>query len=299
MSVHSASAEIRLGPHVADRAPAGLPRARRQTRDVGRRQFRGGLEGGAAVGGRCAGRRLCRGNLRRTARTRRRSAARLDHAAPARVERGRSWNCRRRRRRVCRRRGCGSLRAGRAQSRRTGQRHRQTGILRLRLRRDRQSLAPGHWNFHRRCRTCLRPSHPRKAGDAAAQGLCGLGRGRAALAFGRQGVGADVPRALRLLAAVRQACRHARRERADWGRLRPLDGRRSKGGGRRREWIGHHRRRASRSGLAYSACGSRAANGRRDRVRRSRLPRGARFRTPRGAQIPGRRSRLRPRRRRE
>ena len=64
-------------------------------------------------------------------------------------------------------------------------------------------------------------------------------------------VRADVPRALRLLAAVRQACRHARRERADGGRLRPLDGRRSKGGSRRREWIGHHRRRASRSGLAY------------------------------------------------
>ena len=60
-------------------------------------------------------------------------------------------------------------------------------------------------------------AHPRKAGGAAAHGLCSLGRGGAALAFGRQGVGADVPRALRLLAAVRQARRHTRRERADWG----------------------------------------------------------------------------------
>ena len=97
-----------------------------------------------------------------------------------------------------------------------GQRHRQTGILRLRLRRDRQSLAPGHWNFHRRCRTCLRRAIRARLEMLAAEGLRRLGRGREALAFGRQGVEVNVPARCafwRLFA--KHAVTHA--ERADWG----------------------------------------------------------------------------------
>lgn len=106
------------------------------------------------------------------------AAAPLDRSASAPVARGRSENRRRRRRCVCRRSRRDSLRRSCARGRRSAQRHRQTGILRLRLRRHCRPLAPGHWDLHRRGRAGLRPGDPGQARNAAAQGLCGLGRGR-------------------------------------------------------------------------------------------------------------------------
>ena len=100
-----------------------------------------------------------------------------------RRDRGRRLRRRRRRGRICGRR---------ARRRRSGQCHRQAGVLRFRLRRDRQSLAAGDRNFHRwRC-AGLCAGDPRQARGAAAQGICRLGRRRRALAQCGEGVRAVI-----------------------------------------------------------------------------------------------------------
>ena len=72
--------------------------------------------------------------------------------------------------------------AGGAVAGRSGQRDRQAGVLRFRLRRDRQPLAAGDRNFDRRRRAGVRPGDPRPDRGADPARLRPLGRGGAALA---------------------------------------------------------------------------------------------------------------------
>ena len=110
------------------------------------------------------------------------------------------------------------LRRAGAQRRRAGQRDRQAGVLRFRLRRDRQPLAAGDRHLDRRRRAGVRPGDPRQARSADPARLCALGRGRAAMAPARAGARAVVPRTAPLLGALHRArgrgSRSARRRRA-------------------------------------------------------------------------------------
>ena len=76
-------------------------------------------------------------------------------------------------------RRCGTRRG------RAGQRHRQAGVLRLLLRRDRQPLAVGDRHLDRRRGSGVRPGDPRQDRGADPARLRALGRGGAALARGR------------------------------------------------------------------------------------------------------------------
>ncbi len=202
-------------PHGAAGAAAGVPRARRQARGARRRQRRRGLEGGAVVGRRRARRRLCG----RVSRTRWRRSPPIRRAAPITVHarawtRGRSGRRRGGHRRLRRRRVRRRLRRGRARRRRAGQRHRQAGVLRFRLRRHRQPLAAGDRHLDRRRRAGVRAGDPRQARGAAAARLRRLGRGGAALARGGEGVRPVVRRPAQVLAAVHRACGDASRRRS-------------------------------------------------------------------------------------
>ena len=142
-----------------------------------------GLEGRAAVGGRRRGRCL----RRASPATRCWRSPPIRRAAPIVIHR-RDWSAgdfagaaiavgacdeRRRGRALCRRG---------ARGRRAGQRHRQAGVLRLRLRRHRQPLAAGDRHLDRRRRAGVRPGDPRQARSADPARLRALGRGGAALA---------------------------------------------------------------------------------------------------------------------
>ena len=121
--------------------------------------------------------------VRRNAGARRRAAARRDRHPSPRLGRRRSSPAPRIAIGACddddeaarfRRRG--------ARRRRAGQRHRQAGVLRFRLRRHRQPLAAGDRHFDRRRGAGVRAGDPRQARGADPARLCALGRGGAALA---------------------------------------------------------------------------------------------------------------------
>ena len=128
-------------------------------------------------------------------------------------------------------------------------------VLRLCIRRDRQSLAAGDRHFDRRRSAGVRPGDPGQARSAAAARLCGLGGGRATLARGGQGFRPFVRSAPALLAIV-----HRRRDTQSGTRRRPTptsqrllasDAQPGAGG---RSRIGHPgRRRPRRSGIADAA----------------------------------------------
>ena len=168
----------------------------------------GGLEGGASVGGRR--RRVdvfADASLRRAARAGCGTAAR-----PSSSMRERGWragdfagaavavgafddDAKRQ-----------TIRRRRARGRRAGQRHRQAGVLRFLLRRDRQPFAAGDRHLHRRRGAGIRPGDPRQArGDDPAR-LCALGRSRARAGAGGAIGRAVVRRAAAVLAAIYGSC---------------------------------------------------------------------------------------------
>ena len=202
-------------------AAAGVLRARRQARGAGR--------GGSAAAAwkvellSAAGARVevfATDAVRRDAGGRGRSAARRDRhsrrdwtrtispAPRSRSAPSRTMTARRFRRR-------------RARRRRAGQRDRQAGVLRFRLRRHRQPLAAGDRHFDRRRRAGVRAGDPRQARGAAAARLCRAGREpRARWRDAVQGVAACRSPAGAGSGSFHRACRAPSRQRADAERLR-------------------------------------------------------------------------------
>ena len=120
------------------------------------------------------------------------------------------------------RRRCGSrfVRGRRPQSRRAGQCHRPSGVLRFRVRRHRQPLAARHRHIHRRRRAGVRPGDPRKDRGFDSEGFRTLGRCRAQMASARAGARAVVPRPPEFLGNLYRARHRGARSGADQRRPR-------------------------------------------------------------------------------